>query len=145
MYVDRCLKCALEEISVTTTRPMLSPLTNSAEYSWSSCRASLTFMSAISHVSIPFIHIDSICLLLTSFRYLFVLLYVLKDRDLKPENVLLSDPVSRKVKIADFGLALQKEEKVTRGVGTPVYMVCAVNTIPFHHFFFLLFLVLYHK
>jgi serine/threonine protein kinase len=45
----------------------------------------------------------------------------LSSRDLKPANVLLESG-SRKVKIADFGLAKNSRNTVTRGVGTPVYM-----------------------
>ena len=43
-------------------------------------------------------------------------------RDLKPENVLLDSPGTRRVKLADFGLAKNYKSEVTRGVGTPVYM-----------------------
>ena len=39
----------------------------------------------------------------------------------QPENVLLS--ASRQVKIADFGLAKANRTTVTRGVGTPAFMV----------------------
>ena len=43
--------------------------------------------------------------------------------DLKPENILLDSEAKHKVKIADFGLAKNNRNTVTRGVGTPVYMV----------------------
>jgi len=42
-------------------------------------------------------------------------------RDLKPQNVLLQSG-SRKVKIADFGLAKSNASNLTRGVGTAAYM-----------------------
>jgi hypothetical protein len=41
---------------------------------------------------------------------------------LKPENILLDSPARRKVKIADFGLAKNNRNTMTRGVGTPVYV-----------------------
>lgn len=45
-------------------------------------------------------------------------------RDLKPENVLL-ETATKRVKLADFGLAKKNRNTVTRGVGTPSYMVGA--------------------
>jgi tRNA A-37 threonylcarbamoyl transferase component Bud32 len=44
-------------------------------------------------------------------------------RDLKPANVLLSDKTHRHVKLGDFGLAKSSRPTLTRGIGTPAYMV----------------------
>ncbi len=44
------------------------------------------------------------------------------SRDLKPENILLQSGTHR-VKIADFGLSKNSKVTLTKGLGTPAYMV----------------------
>lgn len=45
------------------------------------------------------------------------------DRDLKPENLLLSDHDSMQVKISNFDTSISKQNSINQEAGTPIYTV----------------------